>query len=68
MALETDSRVEVYEDRKAGKGGVRLLWLPDTRSAAIGTTMEVNGHGRAPATRRMLFGGTMMGECSREAT
>jgi hypothetical protein len=35
MALKTDSRVEVHEDRKTGKGGVRILWLPDTRSAAI---------------------------------
>jgi hypothetical protein len=35
MALKTDSRVEVYEDQGAGKDGVRILWLPDTRSAAI---------------------------------
>jgi len=33
MALKTDSRVEVYED--AGKDGGRILWLPDTRGAAI---------------------------------
>ena len=33
MALKTDSRVEVYEE--AGKDGGRILWLPDTRSAAI---------------------------------
>ncbi len=25
MALKTDSRVEVYEDREVGKGGVRIL-------------------------------------------
>jgi hypothetical protein len=35
MALKTDSRVEAYEDREAGKDGVRILWLPDTRSAAL---------------------------------
>ncbi len=35
IALKTDSRVAVYEDREAGKHGVRILWLPDTRSAAI---------------------------------
>ena len=35
LALKTDSRVEAYEDREAGKDGVRILWLPDTRSAAI---------------------------------
>ena len=30
IALKTDSRVEVYEDREAGKDGVRILWLPET--------------------------------------
>jgi hypothetical protein len=35
MAFKTDSRIEVYENREAGKGGVRVLWLPDTRSAAL---------------------------------
>ena len=35
MALKTDSRVEAYEDREAGKDGVRIVWLPDTRSAAL---------------------------------
>ena len=33
MALKADSRVEVYEG--AGKDCVRVLWLPDTRSAAV---------------------------------
>ncbi len=33
MALKTDSRVEVHEE--AGKDGVRILWLPDTRTAAV---------------------------------
>jgi hypothetical protein len=35
MALKTDSRVECFEDREAGKDGVRILWLPDARSAAV---------------------------------
>jgi hypothetical protein len=35
MALKTDSRVEVYEDQGAGKDRVCLLWLPDSRSAAL---------------------------------
>jgi hypothetical protein len=35
MALKTDSRVEIYEDREASKDSVCILWLPDTRSAAL---------------------------------
>jgi hypothetical protein len=35
MALKTDSRVEFFEDREMGKDSVRILWLPDARSAAI---------------------------------
>ncbi len=29
--------------------------------------MAANGNGRAPATRKTRFGGTMMAECSRKA-
>jgi hypothetical protein len=35
MALKTDSRVEIYEDREAGGGSICILWLPDARSAAL---------------------------------
>jgi hypothetical protein len=35
MALKTDSRVEIYEDREAGRDTVCTLWLADARSAAL---------------------------------
>ena len=35
MALKTDSRVEIYEHREAGKDSGRILWLPDIPSAAV---------------------------------
>ncbi len=67
MALKTDSRVEVFEDREAGKDGVRNCGCPILAAPRSRPTMAANGNGRAPATRKMRFGGTMMAGCSRKA-